>query len=161
LDQAENITKNPFFFVEVIVDIENPLLISDAVQALNPLASPLAPPPLMWGRESDGVGKNIIVRASVAGSGSKRIGPRGGSGRDGGGAEGAGEGATGAGRWRTPQWAVGANGSNGSASGGDVGHRSRREALTAGARSGVGGWVACGVLSTSFARHLHWEWDHQ
>lgn len=29
----------------------------------------------MWGRESDGVGKNIIVRASVAGSGSKRIGP--------------------------------------------------------------------------------------
>lgn len=44
-----------------------------------------------------------------------------------------------------PQWAVeavGANGSNGSASGGDVGHRSRREALAAGARSGVGGWVA-------------------
>jgi len=36
LDQAENLTKNPFFFVEVIVDIENPLLISDAVQALNP-----------------------------------------------------------------------------------------------------------------------------
>ena len=43
--------------------------------ATETLASPLAPPPPMWGRESDSVGKNIIVRASVADSGSKRIGP--------------------------------------------------------------------------------------
>ena len=36
MDQVENLTKNPFFFVEVIADSKNPLLISNAVQALNP-----------------------------------------------------------------------------------------------------------------------------